>query len=50
MRSSADDVNREPPSPVTEAPDIGPHLNTFKSFGYQIASGMVRNKFQVPAG
>ena len=50
MHSSADDVNREPPSPATKAPDIGPHLNTFNTFGYQIASGMVRDEFQLPAG
>ena len=50
MHSSADDVNQEPPSPVTKAPDIGPHLNTFNTFGYQIASGMVRDKFQLQQG
>ena len=43
MHSSADDVNQDPPSPVAKAPDIGPHLNTFTTFGYQIADGMVRN-------
>ena len=46
MDSSADDVNQDPPSPLENAPDIGPHLNTFNTFGYQIASGMVRDEFQ----
>ena len=52
MHSSADDVNQDPPSPVAKAPDIGPHLNTFTTFGYQIADGMVRNISSkgVPAG
>ena len=50
MHSSAGDVNQDPPSPVTKAPDIGPHLNTFNTFGYQIASGMVRDEFQRPEG
>ena len=50
MHSSADDVNQDPPSPVAKAPDIGPHLNTFNTFGYQIAGGMVRDGFQRPAG
>ena len=50
MHSSADDVNQDPSSPVAKAPDIGPHFNTFNTFGYQIASGMVRDEFQRPAG
>ena len=50
MDSSADDVNQDPPCPVAKAPDIGPHLNTFNTFGYQIASGMVRDEFQRPVG
>ena len=50
MHSSAGDVNQHPPSPVAKAPDIGPHLHTFNTFGYQIASGMVRDEFQRPAG
>ncbi len=50
MHSSAGDVNQDPPSPVAKAPDIGPHLNTFNTFGYQVASGMVRDEFQWPAG
>ena len=50
MDSSADDVNQDPPSPVAKAPDIGPHLNTFNTFGYQIASGMVRDEFQGQQG
>ena len=50
MHSSASDVNQDPPSPVAKAPDIERHLNTFNTFGYQIASGMVRDEFQRPAG
>ena len=40
--NTEDDVKHGSPSPGTQAPDIEPHLNSFKNFGYQIASGMVR--------
>ena len=30
------------PSPVTQKPDIEPHLKSFTCFGWQIANGMVR--------
>ena len=43
---TADDVKQDLPSSVTRAPDIEPHLNSFKNFGYQIASGMVREEIQ----
>ena len=44
--NTEDDVKHGSPSPGTQAPDIEPHLNSFKNFGYQIASGMVRVNFQ----